>query len=184
MVVNITLNNKLNFNLLQKKNNKYKYIIVFNGVSYIKYVLSTSTNILFLKNLNYITINLSFFSKNKGIQGLVNNLNKSIGFYFLKKINFSGKGYKIKKSHKNSSKNTQKYLNFYFNKSHLNIVYFFGLKIKKLKKTKLLICSTNYDNISLLSNFIVTIKHFNPFTSKGLRLSRQVVYKKIGKKSS
>ena len=184
MVVNITLNSSLNFNLLQKNMYKYNYIIVFNEVSYIKYVLSTSTNILFLKNLNYITVTLGFFSKNNTVQGLINILNKSIVLYFLKKINFSGKGYKIKKLHRNLSKCTQKYLNFYFNKSHFNIVYFFGIKIKKLKKTKLLICSTNCDNLSLVSNSIVSIKNFNPFTSKGLRLSRQVVYKKIGKKSS
>ena len=33
-------------------------------------------------------------------------------------------------------------------------------------------------------NLILKIKRLNVFTQKGLRLSRQLVYKKVGKKSS
>lgn len=184
MTMNIILDNKLNFNIIVKKNSKYKYLVVFNENTHIKYIIDLSTQILFFKNLNYLTISSNFFNKSLKTQQFINSLNKCINFYFTKKINFSGKGYKIRKTHKICTNYVQKCLTFYFNKSHLNVLYFFGLKIKKLKKTKLLVLSTNHKDLNLIINLILNIKHFNPFTSKGLRLSRQIVYKKIGKKSS
>lgn len=182
--MNIILDNKLNFNIVSKKNSKYKYLVVFNETNHIKYLIDFSASVLFFKNLNYLSVNSNFFNNSNKTQQFINNLNRSVNFYFTKKINFSGKGYKIRKVHKTLKNSIQKSLMFYFNKSHLNIIYFFGLKIKKIKKTKLLILTTNSKNLNLIINLVLNIKHFNPFTSKGLRLSRQVVYKKIGKKSS
>lgn len=184
MAVNIILDSKLNFNIISKKNSKYKYLVIFNETTHIKYLIDLSAHVLVFKNLNYLSINSNFFSNSDKTQQFLNNLNKSINFYFTKKINFSGKGYKIRKLQKTLEKYMQKSLMFYFNKSHLNVLYFFGFKIKKLKKTKLFILTTSSKNLNLIVNLILSIKHFNPFTSKGLRLSRQVVYKKIGKKSS
>ena len=151
---------------------------------YIKYIIVLSTQVLFFKNLNYLTISSNFFNKNLKIQQFINDLNNGVNSYFYKKINFSGKGYKIRKVHKTLKSCVRKCLLFYFNKSHLNILYFFGFKIKKLKKTKLLVLTTDHRNLNSIVNLILDIKNFNPFTSKGLRLSRQIIYKKIGKKSS
>ena len=55
------------------------------------------------------------FYKNNNVEVLLNNITNSLNLYFMKKIIFSGKGYKIKKSYKNKN-NLDKFFVFYFNK--------------------------------------------------------------------
>jgi hypothetical protein len=97
---------------------------------------------------------------------------------------FSGKGYKIKKYNKDLVKTVTKYIMFYFNRSHLNVIYFFNTIVKKLRKSKIIIHNSNYEHLQLISNLILNVRRLNVFTLKGLRLSRQIIYKKVGKKSS
>lgn len=182
MIVNIVLNNDLKFNVLKKSNKTYNFLIIFNNSYFLKLLLDNNSNIFFLKNLNFLVIRFDFY-KNNNVEVLLNNITNSLNLYFMKKIIFSGKGYKIKKSHKNKN-NLDKFFVFYFNKSHLNVLYFFSSKIKKLKKTKMVISSVNPHLLIKICNDIIKVRPFNIFTQKGLRLSRQTIYKKIGKKSS
>jgi len=182
MLVNIPLNNNIKFNILKKSSFEYKYIIVFNNNTYIKYVLSDSTKIIYLKNINYLTLYLNFYLLNTHLILFLKEPVKSITSYFFYKIKFSGKGFKIKKLIKNNS--IKKLFVLYFNKSHLNILYFFSIKLLKLKKTKLVLCSVDNQRSKIIAKNIINIRKINPFTKKGLRLARQLVYKKIGKKSS
>jgi len=100
MKVILLLNNNLNFLFLKK--NDYKYIIVYNKITnvYIKYKFDLNVNIFYFKNLKYIVVELNFFNFNdkKVLGNLLNKQIKSIDFYFIKKIVFFGKGFKIKKS--------------------------------------------------------------------------------------
>lgn len=115
MKITLLLNNNLNFIFLKKEN--YKYIIIYNKLTsiYIKYKFDSNVNISYLKNLKCILIELNFFKIDKinNLSLFLNKQVKSINFYFIKKIIFFGKGFKIKK-------NKKEVLNLFFNKSHLS----------------------------------------------------------------
>ena len=182
MIVTIPLNNNLNYNIIKKKN--FLYFIVFSNTIYLKYTLFENSKINILNDLNVINININFYNDLSSIKNIISNLSNSLNIYFYKKITFSGKGYKIKKIYKNIKNINKSIISFFFNKSHFNIVYFNNVLVKKLKKTKLIISSVNIKHLYYLSNTILNIRKVNIFTLKGLRLSRQIVYKKVGKKSS
>ena len=178
MKITLLLNNNLNFIFLKKNN--YKYIIIYNKITqvYIKYKFNNNINICFLKNLKCILIELNFFNSNIiNLNSVFSNQIKSISTYFLKKIIFFGKGFKIKKT-------KNEVLNIFFNKSHLNFIIWNNLILKKLKKTKILILSTDFIKLERIKNKIVNIRKLNIFTRKGLRISRQLIFKKVGKKTT
>ena len=180
MKIILLLNNNLNFLFLKK--NDHKYIIIYNKITstYIKYKLDLNVNIFYFKNLKYLVVELNFFNYNnkKILNTLLNKQVKSIDFYFVKKIVFFGKGFKIKKS---EQKNT---LSLFFNKSHINFITWNNIIIKKLKKTKIIVCSSNYKYIDKSAESIINNRKLNIFTKKGLRLSRQLIFKKVGKKTT
>lgn len=182
MLINIPLNNKLNFNII-KKNDNY-FLLVFNKLIFVKYIISINSSINILSNFNYINIKLKFFNNYLYAQSVINTINNNINCYFSKKIIFAGKGYKLKRFYKTIKLLKHNFINFYFNTSHINIIYFFNLLVKKLKKTKIIMYSVNKNLLLGVVNLVLKIKKLNVFTQKGLRLSRQLVYKKIGKKSS
>ena len=180
MKITIFLNNNLNFLLIKKNNNKY--IIIYNNYNniYIKYKINFLVNIYYIKSLKYILIDHNLYKDNTNLNLLnkfIYKQLKSINFYFVKKIVFFGKGYKIKKLNK-------KIFNLFFNRSHLTFIKWNNLKLKKLKKSKILILSSNFKKLTNVINTIVKCRKLNIFTKKGLKLSRQIVYKKVGKKSS
>ena len=180
MKIVLLLNNNLNFLFLKK--NDHKYIIVYNKTTgtYIKYKFDLNVNIFYFKNLKYLIVELNFFNYNnkKILNTLLNKQIKSIDFYFVKKIVFFGKGFKIKKS---EQKNT---LSLFFNKSHINFITWNNIIVKKLKKTKIILCSSNYKYIDKSADSIIKNRKLNIFTKKGLRLSRQLIFKKVGKKTT
>jgi hypothetical protein len=182
MIISIPLNNNINYNIVKKKN--FLYFIVFNNIICIKYTIANTSKINIISDLNIINININFYNDLSIFKKIVMDLNNSLNIYFFKKITFAGKGYKIKKIYKNIKYIYKNIVSFYFNKSHFNIVYFNNILLKKLKKTKLIIYTTNLKHLYYLTNIILNIRKVNIFTLKGLRLSRQIIYKKIGKKSS
>lgn len=179
MKVVLLLNNNLNFLFLKK--NDGKYIVIYNKSTniYIKYKFDLNVSIFYFKNLNYILMELNHFNsinKNK-MSCLINKQVESIDFYFMRKIVFFGKGFKIKKF-------KNKTLNLFFNKSHINFIRWNSIIVKKLKKTKIVMCSSNHSYIIEGSKSIVSSRPLNIFTKKGLRLSRQLIFKKVGKKTT
>tara|TARA_B110000503_G_C7137926_1_gene409633 strand:+ start:524 stop:733 length:210 start_codon:yes stop_codon:yes gene_type:complete len=58
------------------------------------------------------------------------------------------------------------------------------LKKRKKVKTKCMIFGTSKIDLDLSKSLIVKVRPISMFTQRGLRLARQVVYRKIGKKSS
>jgi hypothetical protein len=180
--INIPLNNKLDFNILKK--NKLNFLIIFNDSLFVKYTFSNDALIHIIQHFNYINIKLSFFSEYNNIQSFLENTSSAINVYSSKKVIFSGKGYKLKKFNKTLQNLKHDLISFYFNTSHINIMYFFNILVKKIKKTKLILRSVNNKMLTNIIKSILNIRHFNVFTQKGLRFSRQLIYKKIGKKSS
>lgn len=58
------------------------------------------------------------------------------------------------------------------------------LRKKKKVKTKCMLFGTNKASLDLSKSLLVNVRPINMFTQRGLRLARQIVYRKIGKKSS
>jgi hypothetical protein len=179
MRVMLLLNNNLNFLLIKK--NGYKYIFIYNKKTgiYLKYKFSCHAGIFYSKNLRSISVGINYFSFESrfAVCSLLHKQIKSVDFYFLKKIVFFGKGFKIKKVRGGV-------LNLFFNRSHMNFVVWNNIMVKKLKKTKIVLCSSDYRHIGAASSTIIRSRCLNIFTKKGLRLSRQMIFKKVGKKTT
>lgn len=173
--VTILLFNKNNISLVKK--NKKLIFYIYNKNFFFSLILKNNIIYFFDKYSRCVTI--TFLKNNIFKNLLINNINKllfSWNNFFFKKIKFSGKGYKIKKSIK------KKNIKFYFNRSH-PVIYFFKKKIfKKIRKSKFLIKMVNIVKLSYSIEKILKIRHINLYTQKGLKLSRKINLKKASKK--
>lgn len=160
---NITINTQ-NFGLSIFKKKKNYYLYIYNDNFF-----------CIFKTTKIIKIINTFFLKLEDTT-TVNKMNKFIKQFYLcnfTKIKFSGKGYKIKKNSKQS-------LILLFNRSHTTILWWKNTFIKKIKKYKLYI-KYNNTNKTIIQT-LLCIRPINIFTKKGLRTSRQILFKKKGKK--
>ena len=163
----------LNFIILRKDVNTYFYIYTKS----LYFFLKIKEPIFY--NVNSKTLSFTFFDdlkKNKGVSSYVNFFLKNWSNLFFQKIKFKGKGYKIRKR-KNA-------VRFFFGRSHLTSVWFKGMKVKRLHKYKLFVASSSSHRMYLMEKFVRAIRQLNIYTRRGLRLSRQKVVKKAGKKSA
>ena len=175
MIFNTFLNKNLSLNILLKHKNYY--IIIFNKNFFLKYKISKNNNIFFnvyalSLSINYKQITLDI---RNGIK-FITRISYSLNSYFLKKITFTGKSYKIKKR--------KKCLYLIFNKSHKEMLIWKNIFLKKLRKTKIIIKSSNIFSLNNISDKIVSVRRINIFNKKGLKISKSIKYKKRGKKSS
>lgn len=92
------------------------------------------------------------------------------------KVKFKGKGYYIYKNARNT-------IAPQFGYSHRIYIYSFFNIVKFLTKTKILIFGFSKNDILKSSNNIKTKRPINIFTGRGVRFSKQIVYKKTGKVS-
>jgi len=112
MYIQLTLNNNINYILIEKK--RVKYIIIFTKTNFLKYKISNKLSIYFNKGCKAMELRMSFLCNTlQETEKLINIHNFSLINYFVKKINFTGKSYKIKK---------KTVFIFEFNKSHIEIV--------------------------------------------------------------
>ena len=174
-MVNFLINKNVSLNIIKKKN--VKYILLFNKNNFIKYKISDNFKFFFNKDCNILNLKVGLFKENyKYINLFLKSYIFSINFYFKKKIKFIGKSYKIKKR-------SNKFF-FKFNKSHLEIINWKNFFLKKIKKNKILFKSNNFIKINIYEKKIINIRKLNIFNKRGLRNSREKVYKKIGKKTA
>lgn len=94
-----------------------------------------------------------------------------------KKLKFRGKGYYIYKN-KRSTITPQ------FGYSHRLYLYAFFISVKFLSKTSILLFGFSKADITSVAFGIKAMRPINIFTNRGVRFSKQVVYKKAGKVSS
>ena len=113
-------------------------------------------------NLFWYYINLIYFQFSK---------------IFFKKIKFKGKGYYAYKNYRNT-------FALQFGYSHIIRLYFYSINAKFLTKTSILIFGINKFKINFSSILFFKIKLINIFTNRGIRFTKQIVYKKTGKISS
>lgn len=165
---------------LRNKKNNITTIILYNKDFTITFVCENKDFILdlesyclkFKKELKdtYHPCNYYFNEINKYL--------KTFEIYFFIKIKFKGKGFKIKFNKK------LKLIKFYFGRSHITFYKLKRIKLKKITKYKFLIKSLNLSQLNKKASGITYIKPVNLYTLRGIRVSRQIIRKRKGKKSS
>ena len=169
---------------------KIKYIIVkFKGVlkstqiHFIVYLYSEKhiKSILcnfFKKKGSTLIINMGGSSKG-GLKNNFKNINKALINWFVPnnlKVKFSGKGYKLVKQ--------SNCFNLYLNTSHTQWLFLFTMVSIRIQKQKYLFLSKNLIKLMKTILLLINVRHINIYTKRGLRLSKQKILKKIGKRST
>lgn len=170
------INNQNNIKLLKNKNTLI--LLIFNNLKLITIFFNKDTELFFDLSTNTLTYKqkiVNFFIKPITLE--INRLVFSLNYYWNMKIKFKGKGLKIRKFKKKSIK-------FFFYRSHLNLIIFKKTRVKKKRKTKILIFKKNKKKLFFLKKLILSIRSINKYTLRGLRTSRQLVKKRSGKKST
>ena len=165
----LTVIKKKDVNIFYIYNTFYFYKLAFKKLGY-KDVLDKETNgiCVYAPAVN----NYKFYLK------LLSNFLFSWNFYFFKKIKFTGKGYRI------TFRKKKKTIIFYFGHSHDTTILFRSVFIKKPHKYKFVIFKNSIKKINKLANMIVKIKPMNFYTKRGIRNSRQIIFKRKGKKNA
>lgn len=148
--------------------NKIKYVYIqnfFNSLIipiYKIFYINTKTNCLvfYTYKISYFISIFSSFIIN------YSTLNVQL-------VKFKGKGFKLSKKHT--------HLDFLFNFSHINFFVIKKVIIKKLGKSKIAIISPNSEYLNKIKTSIINIRFANVYTSNGLRLKRQIIYRRKGK---
>lgn len=96
---------------------------------------------------------------------------------FFKKLKFKGKGYYIYKNLRNT-------ITPQFGYAHRLYVYSFFTSVRFLSKTSIIVFGLLKADVTLTALRIKRMRVINIFTGRGVRFSRQVIYKKVGKVSS
>lgn len=168
---NIMLFERKNLNLINLFIYSENYIFT---IPFLKKFLTFSYDHL----TNVLTFN--FFLKNNFFSlfwGYFRSLFFSFSKFFFKKLKFKGKGYYIYKNIRNT-------VALQFGYSHMFYLYSFFVTVKFITKTTILMFGTNYFDVLGRSYSLFNIKQINIFTGKGIRFSRQIIYRKTGKVSS
>lgn len=165
-----------NFNRSIFRENRNLYVYLYSNYMFSILKISESSRVYILDN-NCVGIETTevFISQKNSvkIENSILDFLAQLQFYKNFKIKFSGKGYKLKKTSKNSS-------NLMFNRAHITYVWWRHINAKKLRKYKLYLYGLRAG--LMVSRAIVGVRSVNIFTKRGLRVSRQLLYKKKGKK--
>lgn len=166
--------------LNNNRKNKHLVLEMYNMQKKIKIPVPKGNNYIDI-NTNCICFNNEIVKNN--VQNILTKISRLLFILtntFFNKIKFKGKGFRVR------FKKKTKILKFTFGHSHINYVFINDkkLKIKRLGKYKYIIKSKQILQMNILLKNICSIKPTNMYTKRGIRLSRQVVYKRKGKKST
>ena len=175
----IKLNIPINFNLTIIKKFEKNHIILKNAEFNFKIIVKKHNNIKINKYINSIEYKNFYLKKNYFLlkNNFFNFLSKINNYYFYK-IKFKGKGYKLGFYKK------KKTINFFFGKSHKSVFVYKNIYIKKINKYKFILLNNNISTLKKISVNVINIKKINFYTGRGLRLSKQIILKRKGKKGS
>ena len=158
---------------------KKQYLYLYSNIyffklplpSFKKYISFDPNCNLFRLNTIYTNIYARTFFKN------ASNSISALSLPVFKKIKFKGKGYYIYKNYRNT-------ITPQFGHSHRIYIYSFFTPVKFLTKTSIIVFGINQNSIIRSAQGIKALRSINIFTSRGVRFSKQLVYKKAGKVSS
>ena len=155
--------------LLYLYSSSYYFFVAF-GKPFSQFYINKFTKTLMFSNL-YVN---NFFSL---YWTVFKNLFYSFSKIFFKKLKFKGKGYYIYKNIRNT-------IAPQFGYSHMIRMYGFFTSLKFITKTIIFVFGINKYDILRISKIILHKRPHNIFTGKGVRFSRQIIYKKTGKIST
>ena len=174
------VNIPITFNIIvfeNKKNKKNLTITLYNKIQSFN-LINTVKNIKIDLESYSIKIKVDYNLNNNINFKQINSFLKTFESYFFIKIKFKGKGFKIKYNKK------LKLIKFYFGRSHMTFFKLKKIKLKKINKYKFFLRNFNYNWLKKKAIEITKIKPVNIYTLRGIRLSRQIIKKRKGKKSS
>lgn len=165
-------------NLYRDKN--IVFIKLYNDSKKFSFFLELKANfILYDKESNSITVEKQTLNKDyiKFEKNLMNFF-KSWEFYFFSKIKFKGKGFRIRYLKK------LKLVKFFFGRSHKTFILFKNVYLKRINKYKFIVKNIEKTVVIRNRRMAVNIKPLNFYTLRGLRASKQIVFKRKGKKGT
>lgn len=156
---------------------KQQNIIIFSNENYIcNFFFKKSTLVIDHNNLS-LQIKKKIINQKKNLfENFFEKFLHSWDLYYFQKIKFKGKGYRIRKN--------KKMIKFFFYFSHINLVKILGCKLKKIGKYKFILLASTFEYLKKITLKITKIRKINLFTKRGLRLHKQIVYKRQGKKNA
>jgi hypothetical protein len=101
----------------------------------------------------------------------------SVSKLFFNKLKFKGKGYYIFKNYRNT-------IAFQFGYSHAARTSVFFVSTRFTSKAVIFLFGVNYFDLIRAGHLFMAFKRISIFTGRGMRFTRQVIYKKMGKISS
>jgi ribosomal protein L6P/L9E len=170
-----------NIIILEKNYSKNLYIILYNDNLYFKIFFKIIKSIKKLIKIDKSSNIIELINKDLINNKNNNNLNlffKGLNYYYFSKIKFKGKGYKMR------FYEDGKFINFHFGTSHKTIVQYKNTKLNILGKYKFILLNSNYHSLQNVIKKTLYIKYINIYTLRGLRLSKQIILKRTGKKGS
>lgn len=123
------------------------------------------------------TLNFQLFGNSYNYQAylqMLTNLLSRFSRPFFLKIRFKGKGYYMYKSRRNTIAPQMGY-------AHRVYIYSSAISVKFLSKTKILLFGLSKDDVMKVGHSLLQVKPINIFTGRGVRFSRQIIYRKTGK---
>jgi len=170
-----------NFIVLKHRNNCNNVFLGYFYSSYYFFWISfhlNFTSILFDFNINSLELNFryknNFYSLYwKTFKAILYSFSK----IFFKKLRFRGKGFYIYKNFRNT-------IAMQFGYSHRVRVHLYHLSVKFITKTSIFLYGINNQSLFFSSFVLKNVRPINIFTGKGIRFTRQIVYKKTGKVGS
>jgi len=157
------------------KNKNIYHIYIYNIYFFFLIKLCNTTKLKILSNKQF-EISQNSIKRLSDLSDCIYQFDKYIAQfdkYMYAKIKFAGKGYKIRKRNYRS-------VTLVFNKAHITTIWWRNMYIKKIRKSKLYLKYT-FKSMAIIKT-ILNVRFINIFTKKGLRISRQIVLKKKGKK--
>lgn len=113
-------------------------------------------------------------------QLFINNLDLVFSSFYkpaFRKIKFKGKGYYIYKNFRNT-------ITPQFGYSHRLYLYSHFVSVKFLNKTTIFLFGLLKTDVVRVGHGIRAMRPINIFTGRGVRFSKEIIYRKVGKVSS
>jgi ribosomal protein L6P/L9E len=178
---NFRLHKPFNYSLLitQESSSSNVSVVIISPVYYFKIPVPKGLwNVSFDPNSSIFKINTHY--TNNYYRLFWNFLNQVLkAFYspsFLK-LKFKGKGYYIYKNKRNT-------ITPQFGYAHRLYLYSYFVSVRFLSKTSIIIFGFNWCDLIQTGLGIKKMRPINIFTGRGVRFSKQIIYKKVGKVSS
>jgi ribosomal protein L6P/L9E len=163
-----------------KNKNKFYLFSYLYSSTYFFYLplVQNFLNLYYDKQIKVLSISSLFINNFFSIYWtFIKKIFLSFSKIFFKKLKFKGKGYYIYKSYRNT-------IGTQFGYSHMTRLFGYLVSLKFVTKSIILIYGMHQKNIYDFGHGLFKKRPHNIFTGKGVRFSKQIIYKKTGKISS